>query len=253
MSEQNLRVKSAGTMFEIVEALKRLDRPSVVEVAQHVDLPKSTTHDHLSTLTKLGFVAREPDGYRLGARFLEYGGFVRENMKVYRVARPVVERLAAETGDHANLMIEEHGLGIFLYTAKGENAVNLDTYPGMRVPLHTTALGKAILAHCPREKVDRIIDEHGLQKETENSITDRETLFEQCEQIRGQGYATDNEERGEGVRCVAAPILNQNDEILAAVSVSGPVSRIHNEVFKGDLPQRVQSAANVIELNMTYS
>ncbi|MFB6268389.1 MAG: IclR family transcriptional regulator [Halobacterium sp.] len=248
-----LRVKSAATTVEVVDALKQLDYPGVAAVADYLDVPKSTAHDHLSTLIELQFVVKEPEGYRLGARFLEYGGYAREQMKVYRVARPVVNRLAEDTGEHANLMVEEHGLGIFLYKAKGEDAVTLDTHPGMRVPLQTTALGKTILAHLPEERVHEIVDEHGLPEVTEHTITDRDELFAEFERIRDQGYATDDEERVAGMRCIAAPVLDQHDDVVAAVSVSGPMSRMHDDRFENEIPRRVLSAANVIEVNMTYS
>lgn len=247
-----LRVKSAATTFDIVDTLKTLESPTVTDIATHLDVPKSTVHDHLTSLIKLDFVVKEDMGYRLGARFLEYGGHVRERMKVYRVARPVVDRLAAETGEHANLMIEEHGLGVFLYKAKGEDAVTLDTHPGMRVHLQTTAMGKAILAHYPRERVEEIIAERGLPSVTESTITSQEALFHELAEIRDQEYATDNEERVEGMRCVAAPIIDQQ-KVLGAVSVSGPKSRMYDDRVEDELPRRVQSAANVIEVNMTYS
>ncbi|GKZ15194.1 IclR family transcriptional regulator [Haladaptatus sp. T7] len=247
-----VRVKSTATTFDVIDSLKELDHPGLTEVAEFLGVPKSTAHDYLSTLIELDFVVKEPEGYRLGARFLEYGGYARESMKVYRVARPVVNRLAEETGEHANLMIEEHGLGIFLYKAKGDDAVNLDTHPGMRVPLQTTALGKTILAHLPEDEVRRIVNEHGLPAVTEKTITDRGALFDELEGIRERGYATDDEERVEGMRCIAAPVVNQND-VIAAVSVSGPMSRMHDERFENDVPRRVLSAANVIEVNMTYS
>lgn len=248
-----LRVKSAATTFRVIDALKQLDYPGVAAVADYLGVPKSTAHDHLSTLIDLDFVVKEAEGYRLGARFLEYGGYAREQMKVYRVARPAVNRLAEETGEHANLMVEEHGLGIFLYKAKGEDAVTLDTHPGMRVPLQTTSLGKAILAHLPEERVHEIVDEHGLPEVTENTITDRGRLLEEFERVREQGYATDDEERVTGMRCIAAPVLDQQDEVVAAVSVSGPMSRMYDERFENEIPRRVRSAANVIEVNMTYS
>lgn len=251
--QERVKVKSAATTFKIVDALKDLNHPGVAEVAEHLDIPKSTAHDHLSTLIQLEFVTKEPEGYRLGARFLEYGGYAREDMKIFRVARPVVERLAVETGEHANLMIEEHGLGIFLYKAKGDDAVNLDTHPGMRVPLQTTALGKTILAHLPLDEMDRILDKHGMPQVTENTVTDRSELLQQCEQIRERGYATDDEERVKGMRCIAAPIIDSSDNVIAAVSVSGPTNRMHSRRFENEIPQQVLSTANVIEVNMTYS
>ncbi len=254
MSNQRApRVKSATTTVAVIDALKTLDYPGVGEVADHIDRPKSTVHDHLSTLIELDFVVKEPTGYRLGARFLEYGGYAREQMKVYRVGRPVVDRLAEDTGEHANLMIEEHGLGVFLYKAKGEEAVTLDTHPGMRVTLQATALGKTILAHLPDTRVTEIFDEHGLPQITENTLTDRDALFDEFEHIRERGYATDDEERIEGMRCVAAPILDHDDRVIAAVSISSPVSRMHDDRFANEIPRRVLSAANVIEVNMTYA
>lgn len=248
-----VRVKSAATTFEVVDALKTIDEPGVTDVADHLDIPKSTAHDHLQTLEELDFVVNGPEGYQIGARFLEYGGYARENTKVYRVARPVVKRLAEETGEHANFMIEEHGLGVFLYKVKGDDAVALDTHPGMRVPLQTTALGKTIMAHTPREEVERILDEHGLPQVTEHTVTDREELFDEFERIRDRGYAVDDEERVAGMRCIAAPVLDRDGDVLGAVSVSGPMSRMHDDRFENDIPRRVMSAGNVIEVNMTYS
>ena len=253
MVQRDLRVKSAGTMIRIIDAIKELDEPTLSGIAEHVGVPKSTAHDHLTTLTKLHLIVDTPDGYRLGARFLEYGGYARKSMRVYRVARPVVENLAAETGEHANLGIEEHGLAVFLYKAKGENAVTIDTHPGMRVPLHTTAMGKVIMANRPRREIDRIIDEHGLIQVNENTITDRETLFEELETIKDRGYATDNGERVDRMRCVAVPIFGDGGDVIAAVSVSGPMSRMQGDRMENDLPQRVKSAANVIEVNLKYS
>lgn len=253
MPQRDLRVKSAGTMFDIVEAIKELDDPTVTNIADHVGVPKSTAHDHLTTLTKLELVVDEPDGYRIGSRFLEYGGYAREHMPVYRVARPVVKRLATETGEHANLGIEEHGLAVFLYKVKGDDAVTIDTHSGMRVPIHTTAMGKAIMAHQPRSRVEEIIQNRGLREVNENTITDRETLYEEFEWIRDRGYATDDGERVDGMRCVAAPISDENGDVLAAVSVSGPASRMHEDRIKNELPQRVKSAANVVEVNLKYS
>ena len=240
-------------MFEIIDTIKEHDNPTLADITTHVERPKTTVHDHLTTLMKLELIVKESNGYRLGTRFLEYGGYTRENMKVYRVAQPVVKRLATDTGEHANLGIEEYGLAVFLYKAKGDDAVNIDTHPGMRVPIHTTAMGKAIMAYWPKEKVVEVLDEKGLSKVNDNTITNRETLFEEFERIREQGYATDNGERVDRMRCVAVPILDENETVIAAVSVSGPTNRMHEKRMENDLPQQVKSAANVIEVNLKYS
>lgn len=245
-------VNATKKSFEIIEALKELDGAGVSELAGHLGTPKTTVYDHLQTLEELSYIVRDGDEYRVGVKFMDLAGYARQHMDIYQVGKPEVQTLAEQTGEHVNLMIEEHGRGIFLYKAEGENAVHLDTYSGHRVYLQTTALGKAILAHLPTERVVEIIDEHGLPRITEHTITDRKELFDELAEIRERGYATDREERVEGMRCAAAPIMKTGD-VIGAVSVSGPKSRMQGAQFEEDIPDKVLRTANVIEVNLTYT
>jgi DNA-binding IclR family transcriptional regulator len=253
MTQHEHTIGATARSFQIIEALQQLDGAGVAELARHLDMPNSTVHDYLQTLTELRYLVKEDDEYHIGARFLELGGYVRDRMKLYHVADPEIKKLAETTGEHANLMIEEHGHGIFLEKSKGKDAVQLDTYEGMRVHLHTTALGKAILANLPDERVEEIIEEHGLPGITPNTITDEAELRDELVTIRDRGYAIDDEERVEGMRCIAAPICDSAGYPLGATSISGPVSRLEGETFTEEIPKQVLSTANVIEVNMTYS
>jgi DNA-binding IclR family transcriptional regulator len=246
-------VKAAKNSMKIVEALRELDGAGVSEVSQHVSMPTSTVHDHLQTLTQEEYLIKENNQYYIGTRFLQLGDYSRSRRKLFTIARPEVDKLAQKAGGHANLMIEEHNIGVFLYTAKGQDAVRLDTHAGMRVPLHTTALGKAIMAYLSRNEVEKIIDRRGLPKVTEKTITTREGLFDELETIREQGFATDDEERVEGMRCVAVPITNEEERAIAAVSISGLKRRMKGEKFTDEVPEQVLQSANAIEVNLTYS
>lgn len=250
--EDEIPVKATRVSFDVVEALRQLDGAGVSEVASHLGLPKSTVHDHLRTLEQLELVVNENGSYETGMRFLEYGGYTRKRKKIFEVARPEVEKLAKQTGEHSNLMVEEHGKGVFLYKAEGQEAVQLDTYNGYRVKLQTTAMGKTILAHMPEERVLEIVEREGMPQITEQTVTDVDELMDQLETIREQGYARDFEERVLGMHCVAAPIL-RDDEVLGAVSVSGPKSRMRGARFEEEIPDQVTRTANVIEVNMAYS
>jgi len=252
-SNDGATVGATETTLRILETLKELDGSGVTEVADRLDLPKSTVHNHVSTLLRNEYVVKEGDTYRVGLQFLEFGEHIRDRMPIYDVARPEVERLAEDTGELANLLVEEHGKGVYLCRAKGSRAVRLDTYAGMRVHLHCTALGKAILAHLPDGRVREIIDAHGLPERTETTITDETTLLEELEETRERGYAYDKEERLAGLRCVAAPIRNLDGNALGAISVSGPTSRMKGERFGEGIPEELISTANVIELNLNYS
>lgn len=112
----------------------------------------SAVHNHLSTLAEHGFVTKTGEEYHLSLKFFELGGFTRNQVDLFKIAEPEIERLAEETGELVNLMTEERGMGVYLKRSKGQDALDLDTYVGMRVHLHTTALGKSILAHLPQNE-----------------------------------------------------------------------------------------------------
>lgn len=249
--EKRSPIKSAKTTFEIVEMLVEMDGGGVSELADRLDKPKSTVHDHLRTLSERKYIVKTADTYHVGTRFLEIGEFARNRMKIYEIAKPEVQELAKKTNEHANLMVEEHGLGVFLYKAEGDDAVELDTHSGMRVPLQTTAMGKCIMAHLPEERVHEILDRDGMPQITENTITDRGELFDELETIRERDYALDREERIKGMQCVAAPI--KVDDVMSAISVSGPTHRLNGERFQETIPNMVLRAANVTEVNLKHS
>lgn len=245
-------VKSTLTTFRIIEALKELDGARVTDLARHLDLPKSSIHNYLSTLQQEEYVVKRDNVYSLGLRFLDIGTQARSKLPIYEIAKPEVRSLAEETGELSNLLVEEHGKGVYIHRATGENAVRVDAGTGQRVHLHNTGLGKAILAHYPRDRVEGILDQHGMPASTDTTITDREALFEELEGVRETGLAFDYGERLNGLRCVAAPILDRNDEVVAAVSVSGPTSRMSTERFTEEIPELLRNAVNVVELNVAY-
>ncbi|MCG1003176.1 MULTISPECIES: HTH-type transcriptional regulator XacR [Halobacterium] len=245
-------VRTTEKTLALVEELMDRGPCGVTELTEGLDMGKSAVHNHLTTLQKHGYVLKTGDEYQLGLKFLEVGGSTRKSMEFYQVAEPEVKSLASETGELANLLVEEQGMGVYLMRSKGDEAVDLDTYAGLRTHLHTTALGKAILAYLPESRVDEIIEHRGLEQKTPRSVGSREELFEVLEDVRDRGYAVDDGERLEGLRCVAAPVKDSSDEVLGAMSVSAPASRVSDDDLHGELPERVLSAANVVELNINY-
>jgi DNA-binding IclR family transcriptional regulator len=182
-------LRTTENTIRMVAALKELDGAGVTELATHLSMSKSTVHDHLATLRRHDYVTKDGDAYEIGLGFFEMGEYARKRRQICEVARPEVTDLAEETGELANLLVEEHSRGVYLYRARGEKAVTLDTHTGKRRYLHDTALGKAILAHLPDDRVREILDRHGLPAATPNTITDRERLHEELAEIRERGVA----------------------------------------------------------------
>lgn len=245
-------IQAAQTTVRLIEALRDLDGARVTELAAELDHPKSSIHNYLSTLREEGYVTQDGNEYHVTLRFLEVGSLARKRRQIYDIARPEVAGLARETGELANLLIEEQGEGVYLHRERGDKAVQVDSYTGQRVHLHNTGLGKAILAHLPRERVEEILDEFGLHQTTEHTITNRQKLYDELEQIRDRGVAFDDEERLPGLRCVAAPILDRNETVKGAISVAGPSRRFQRTRFREEIPELVLDATNIIELNITY-
>jgi DNA-binding IclR family transcriptional regulator len=251
MSEAKHPVRTTETTLSIIEELSTVESGRVTELADSLGLAKSAVHNHLNTLRDHGYVVKEGTQYRLSLKFLEIGGYLRRQMGLFRAAEPQVNWLADQTDELANLLVEENGKGVYLYRAKGQQALDYDTFAGKRKYLHATSLGKAILAFTDRERVEEILDRHGLPDVTENTVTDRGTLFDELEEIRSQGVAFDDEEATPGVRCVAAPIRAEG-RVLGSISISAPTNRMRGDRFRETVPDKVRRAANVIELNIKY-
>jgi len=249
----NVPVNAIETSLRLLEALKDRESVGLTELAAEVDMPKSTVFNHLKTLEQNEYIVNESGSYRIGCRFLELGGKARKHHEVYEAAQPEVDRLAAETGEISALLVEEHGWGVFLYRTEGDRAVHIDSYVGQRIYLHGAALGKAILGSLPRARVEEVVDARGLPALTPETITTRDALFEELERTASRGVAFDDQERLNGLRSIAAPLTDAEDEVIGALSIAGPKSRVQDRRFQEEFPAKVRDAADVIELNLTYS
>ena len=252
MPKQSAKIKAVERSFEIVDLLATSDASGATDIAERLDIPISTVHDHLQTLTDLGYLIKQEGRYRVSTRFLEIGSQRKYNMDFFQTAKPELQKLARQTGEHANLMIEEDSRGVILHTESGEDAVKLLSPPGTRLHFHTTAVGKAILAYLPEQTVEEILDRFGLPVMTENTITERAELFEELDRIRERGYATDREEKVKGFHGVGVPILDYEDEVLGAIGVYGPSERIRGERLEKEIPDLLTKSRNLIEVNVNY-
>ncbi|MDG5778578.1 IclR family transcriptional regulator [Haloarculaceae archaeon H-GB1-1] len=252
-SESPRTLSTVETTVGVLTALRDCDGATVSELADRLDLSRPGVYKHLATLAECDLVVQRGDTYHLALHLLPLGQYVRHGDPLYRSSETVVEVLAAETGGFVHLTAEEYGRGIHVRTASGEHGVGITYHDaGLERPdyLHCTATGKAILATYSRERVDAILDEHGLPEKTDDTITSRARLHETLETIRERGYAVNDEEELAGLRAVGAPITPTDSDVLGAISVSGPVSRLSGETFAETLPMSVIEVANVIEVTV---
>lgn len=244
-------VKSTETALAIVEHLKERDAGRVTEIADELGLAKSTVHNHLATLRKHGYVDKVGDAYKLGMRFLHLGEEVRRRDPGFEFAESKVEKLAEKTNERTQFIVENNGKGIYLARAMTPDAVRAASGIGEYTPLHASAAGKSILASLPDERVDEILEEHGLPAMTENTITDPATLREELAEIEDRGYAINRSEKTSGLWAVGVPVFRPDGQLLGALSVSGPEFRMKGRM--DELIDLLLGTANELELNLTYS
>ncbi|MFP8890574.1 IclR family transcriptional regulator [Natrialbaceae archaeon A-CW2] len=246
-------IKSVETSISIIESLKQKKTAQVSEIAEATGGSKGNVSKHLNTLAKHNFVTKTENGYELGLRYLDLGGFVREKLPESRVIKPKVLELAAETGEVAQFSVESSGKSVVVYRESGQQGVSTRTRVGRHLPLHQVASGKAMLAHMPEKRVDEIIETHGLEAATENTITEREALFNELEEVRQRGYATNDAESTKGLYAIAAPIRTSDNQLIGACSISGPSHRMRGGNNIDQTSEILLSFVNEIELNLTYS
>lgn len=246
-------IKSLKTTFTIVKSLQALGGGRLTEVASHADISKSTVHKHLATLVEQGYVVKEGDDYRVSFKFLDVGGHARAKFLKTNIIKPKMQELAEKTSETAQFMTEEHGQAVVLYREAGRKSVPSRTRTGKHMYLHQTASGKAILSGLPDERVHEIIDEQGLPRATESTITDRDALVEEIAEIRESDISYSYGESTKGLYAVAVPMFSPEETILGACAVSGPSHRMRGEPMSEELPSIILSIVNEIELNIAHA
>lgn len=245
-------LSTVRTASAVIETLAKRDGAGVTEIAEQLNMPKSSAHAQLSTLEAVGYLTRNGSEYQLSHRLLLLGEHVRSSDPLFQFGREQAEALAEETGHYSHLFVEEDGLGVNIYEARGELAGDYN-YQSLKLrqkePLHITATGKAILAELPDTKVDRIIDKHGLEPRTEHTISNRAELLDDLKIAKDRGFTVNDQEEVEGFRAVGAPVCVDDGTVLGAISVSGPKAFFDAERFEAEMPKRVIRAANMIEVS----
>jgi len=228
-------IQSIDRTLQVLE-LFSIEKPEwgVTEISKALNIYKSNVHNVLSTLAERGFIKKDPktDKYKLGIKFFELGSIVIKNMDLRKIAHPYIEELSKEFKETVHLGVLIKGEIISIEQEESNKNLYLRIIVGKKAPLHCTAVGKAIFAFLPKDEASLIVKEKGLEKFTENTITTKEDLENEFKKIREQGYAVDNMEHEEGVRCVAGPIRDYSGRIVAGMSVSGPAFRID----EGNIP-----------------
>lgn len=240
MNNDTQTVQATKTSFAVLEVLRDHEGAGVTEVADALGIPKSTAHKHLNTLVGMGYAIRDEGIYDIGMPFVLFGQYARSKNPLFNKAQESVEQLSKTVDEVAGLFVKAGGRGFDIYRSDGNEMGRLPT------SLHCTAPGKAILAELSDSEVDDIIEQNGLPRRTNHTITERGELDLERKRIRERGIAFDREESREGVHGVAVPI-RQGQAVRGAIYVIGTKDRLTGKWFVENIPGIILSTVNTVE------
>jgi IclR family KDG regulon transcriptional repressor len=242
-------VKSADRVMAVLDLVAESGSLSFGEIATRLALPKSSAHALLQTMQARGYLALD-DGskaYRLGTRIWELANAHHGIEDLRTVIKPLMDALVGRTGETVQLAILEGIEAVYLEQSQSPHPMKLTSRAGVRLPAHTSAIGKALLASLDPAEAERRLDGASLVSLTDNTIADVPRLLEELERVRRQGYSLDNEEFAIGLRCVAMPVRDAEGKTVAAMSVSMPTPRYNRSVMANARRALAETVAHATE------
>lgn len=218
--------------FALVEAILAANRPlSLTELSEALDRPKQTIHRTARQLEDYGFLYREPgrERYTIGGRIFNVSKQVIGWQMRDAPRHATLGRLVADVGETCNVGIMDGDAVLYLDRVESNFPLRAELQPGSRVPLHCTGLGKLLLAHLPGRTRKRVINRLHLKAFTESTITEPGLLITECEKIRKQGYALNNQEYHDGIVSVAVPVQMEKGVTISGLAVHAPAARLSIE------------------------
>jgi len=245
--QQPSTVQALDRGLTVLRCLSQDGTLTLTDLASRLAMPASTVHRILATLNAHGLVEfkEQSQEWAIGIEAFRIGSAYLERTNLVEASRTAMRSLMVDTGETSNLAIMDDGDVVFVSQIESHNPIRAFFRSGTRGHMHSSGIGKALLANMPEKDVEKIIKDKGLPAFTEKSLTIKNTLFDDLQTTKIRGWSLDDEERYLGMRCVAAPIFNDYGEAIAGISVSGPTNRFADEAIEGFAEKVMESARRV--------
>ena len=251
---QRYQVPAVKRAFEIIELLARQGEGSnISEIRRELQLPLSSVAAIVYTLTDLGFLERDEQTsrYRLSVKMFGIARCAQDRMELIAQCSSLLEELVQASKLTGHLAVLRGTESIYVDRVQSNGLLQFQSYIGMRWPAHISAVGKALLAFQPKAELKRLLKGITLTKATPQTITSKRLLERQLDEIRSRGYAWELNEGEVGVGCVAAPILDHRNQVVAAVSLTGTTHQI-TQARIGALASLVKRFAKQMSVRLGY-
>jgi len=242
-------VQSVARALTLIELLAQEKRDlSLTELSKKAGWPKSTVHGLIKTLLAYHMVeqSEETGDYRLGIRLFELGNIVMRSWDIAEIAKPYLRKLNNNLGEMVQLAMEDKGEVLYLDKLDSNRMMRIVSEIGIRLPMHCSGLGKVLLAYKKEEsEMIKILTQKGMRAMTANTIVSIPDFLKEAELIRTRGYAMDDQEIMDGLRCVAVPIFDANDQVNYAISISGFYGNLRGEHLNNIIAGLKDAAKNI--------
>ncbi|MEL7648997.1 MAG: IclR family transcriptional regulator [Sedimentibacter sp.] len=247
------KVQSVDKALLILKLLAdRRREMKLTEIAEEMDINKSTLHGIISTLKYHGFV--DQDGktqkYRLGLYLIELGEISSSSLDIIKITSPIIEQVSSKLQETVHIASLDNFEVVYVNKKESNQSMRIYTSIGSRNPAYCTGVGKAMLAYLEKDYMEEMIPQK-LEKLTPNTLTDRQEFIDALDRIREEGIAFDREEFSVGLTCIAAPIFDSTGKAKYAISVSGPTVRMSEDKIQKSIAS-IKSAAKEISIKIGY-
>ncbi|MGE5630007.1 MAG: IclR family transcriptional regulator [Caulobacteraceae bacterium] len=240
--------KTIGSVIKAVEVMEELARAEeglgLTEISSRLNYGVSATYHLLNTLKLCSIIEQDKKTkkYRIGVGLFRISGMAKRQNVLANLAQPYLDKLRAAVNETSNLLVLDGSEVIYIAQSESTKLLKMFTQLGAKVPLYCTGGGKLLLSYKPQEYQELILNKTTFQKYTKNTLSSKEELLKEFEIIKKQGYAIDNEEREDGVTCVAAPVFDCYGEAIASMSISGPSYRLKEKGLDKIIPNVILEA-----------
>lgn len=230
------------------------DGIQITRLSEQVGLSKSTTHRLLSTLLHMNYVVKdeETEKYKLGFQLIYLSRNILNSIDVIQIAKPFLEKLSQDVNETIHLCMDDKGEVMYIDKIESNQTIRMFSRIGSRAPMYCTGVGKVLLSGMTEEAYQKTVSGMDFVARTPKTITSLEALAHEVATVKKQGYALDNIENEEGIRCIAAPIYDYQGKIIASFSISGPSNRITMERVQDELVRKIRETALNISRQLGY-
>ena len=258
MKDSNKKLNTVGKVVAIIETIQAAGRSlSIKEIAESLELNKSSLHHHIKTLTANGYLQQDGESrkYDIGLNLVRVGQSYLQRLNVRERGHYYLEQLSRELNETVHMMVLDRDELVYIDKVDVNHqpgSLKCSSFIGLRTDVYSTAAGKILLAHLQRGALEIILHKLNMLPITEYTLRSKAALRKELTLIKKRGYALDLQEHHVGLQCVAVPILNMHSQCIAAISVSGPVATISREALEKEILPQLKKTAYSISLAMGY-